>query len=300
MRTKLLTVVFAAALVGCGPSSVLNEWDRAEINDSESLREWSYGSAPQVTLGAGLLTSAVISAADETSAGGCPVKKVDGETTTYTGDCTDADGNAWFGKATVKGANDQGSGDANYRFEDFGFSASTACDSGATSTSRVALAGTSVATADEATGGVRYSYDLRIDQTSVDTAACSPERETVAYSYSGQSVESGTRTTWNGSGRIGTESQGTVEVTTKDEVVDESVCAREAISGTTTIKGKDTTAVITYDGATDCSDLSTVTWTLDGVAMGTVNGVTCSSAAGAPVWFALLGLLGLGLKRRRS
>ncbi|MDQ3265406.1 MAG: hypothetical protein M3Y59_17405 [Myxococcota bacterium] len=299
MRTNLLTFVLGAALVGCGPSSVLNEWDRAEINDSESLKEWSQGSAPQVYLGAGLLTSAIITAAEQQSEAGCPVKKVDGETTTYTGDCTDSDGNAWFGKATLKGATSEQDGTANFRFEDFGVTGPQDCDSGATANQRLAIAGTSVATAPEA-GTLRFTYDLRIDSIAVDATACALERDTLAYSYTGQSVESGSRRTWNGSGRVGTQTQGTVEVSTQDEVMDNSVCSSEAVSGTTTLKGKDTTAVITYDGATDCSDLSTVTWTLDGVAMGTVNGVTCTSAAGAPVWFALLGLLGLGLKRRRG
>lgn len=300
MRTKLLTVVLGAALVGCGPSSVLNEWDRAEINDSESLREWSFGSAPQVYSGAGLLATAAIVAAEQASEGGCPVQKVEGETTTYTGGCTDTDGNAWLGKATVKGGTEQEEGTADYRFEDFGYSQAAACDSGATSTERFVIAGTAVATATGEAGETRFTFDLRIDETSVDSATCSPERQTMAFSYTGKSVTDGSRSTWNGSGRVGTEAQGTVEVATQDEVVDNSVCAREALSGTTTLKGKDTTAVITYDGATACSELSTVTWTLDGVAMGAVNGIACSSAAGAPLGFALLGLLGLGLKRRRS
>ena len=118
----------------------------------------------------------------------------------------------------------------------------------------------------------------------------------------GESTEG---TLFNSSGEVAVSSEGqggTVEVTTADEVVNGEVCEPEALSGTTTLTTDDHEAVITYDGATDCDEAATVTWTLDGVDQGVMEGISCASQHQTPRDFglvaALLGLVGLSRRKR--
>src|SRR5207237_7006940 len=80
-------------------------------------------------------------------------------------------------------------------------------------------------------------------------------------------------------------------------------CFSEAHSGTTTLTGGGKTAVITYDGGTDCDEEGTVTWTLDGVDQGEVAGVACTvtgvhgRASGSLLLAA--GAIAIALSRRR-
>jgi hypothetical protein len=88
-------------------------------------------------------------------------------------------------------------------------------------------------------------------------------------------------TTWNGSGSISrdgiTIGSGEVEASTVNQVRDNAACGGEPASGTTTMTSDSHTVVITYDGATDCTDKHTAKWTKDGEDMGSIEGITCSS-----------------------
>ncbi len=93
-------------------------------------------------------------------------------------------------------------------------------------------------------------------------------------------------------------SAGTATVTTVEERINGGLCGTEALSGTTTFDAANGLAVITYDGETDCDPESTATWTLDGVDMGTLRGVSCSTgpATGLVLW--LPAMLFAGFRRR--
>lgn len=287
-------------LTGCSESAVMDSWGRASIADAEDAYYWHSGSAPQVYGSVGLLAAAIAQSAEASAtANGCPSREENGDTTTYQGDC-EADGASWFGKLTVVGATDvEEGGDVSYRFENFGMERTQDCESGGTVQGRSLLAGTMKLEETGETGVSRFDVDLRIEQRTVDSELCTVDGENeLAFDYTGTRAEAGNSTTWNGSGRIGEESRGAVNVRTEDEVVDSSVCSSEALSGTTTLEGRDSVAVLTYDGATDCSNDATVTWTLDGEEMGTLEGVSCTVAGGAPSWLALTALLLLRRRRR--
>jgi len=155
------------------------------------------------------------------------------------------------------------------------------------------------------TTDIQFDLDLKIEGTSL-TAECVVENRVIGIDYQGTVKgavptpdNSGMgRSTWNGKGRFGESSEGVVSVETVDEVIDRGQCLTEALSGSTTITAGHHVAVVTYDGATDCAEDSTSTWTLDGEAKGELQGVGCSAAGGLSAW-ALLALGGLGLRRRR-
>ena len=109
-------------------------------------------------------------------------------------------------------------------------------------------------------------------------------------------------------GSAGSQSSGAIGLSTDNEDFNKVTCPYEASAGSTTITGGGHTAVITYDGATDCSTSSTVTWTYDGIDRGTLFGVFCdvadlgtSSVAGAVGVAGLLaGMLGMRRLRRKN
>jgi hypothetical protein len=110
-----------------------------------------------------------------------------------------------------------------------------------------------------------------------------------------------TPTTWNGSGQVIRDGvlppTGTVDAVTDDQYFDD-VCP-EAASGTTTLQSEGHTAVITYDGATDCDDDAAALWSVDGDDRGTIEGVTCAvSTTAGPAALTPLLLLPLAFRRR--
>ena len=102
--------------------------------------------------------------------------------------------------------------------------------------------------------------------------------------------------TWNQTGHTAAQTiaaTGQMDIETKDEVTNDSICYSEAISGSTHFTTSVQTAAVHYDGGTDCSDESTVTWTLDGVDQGEISGVSCASTTrrGLPFMWLSLGLV---------
>jgi MYXO-CTERM domain-containing protein len=102
------------------------------------------------------------------------------------------------------------------------------------------------------------------------------------------------RTLWNGSGTVKRDGfiapNGEVEASTIDEVVDNDVCAGQPVSGRTTLKSGEDTAVITYDGETDCDDEKKALLTVNDEDRGYVSDINCS--VGAPAGGGRRGVLG--------
>ncbi|HEX6765983.1 MAG TPA: hypothetical protein VF103_10910, partial [Polyangiaceae bacterium] len=115
-------------------------------------------------------------------------------------------------------------------------------------------------------------------------------------------------TTWNGSGRVERDGflppTGVVNATTEDQVVDDDGCSGQPFSGTTTLRARGDTAVVTYDGATDCDDDKNARLSVNGEDRGLVSGINCAFAgAGRRASSGVVGAFGLAvlcvLRRRR-
>ncbi len=99
------------------------------------------------------------------------------------------------------------------------------------------------------------------------------------------------------------EHEGIAMVSTQNEHTNSDICQSEALEGSTTFTTDTQEAIITYDGRIDCDPASTVTWTLDGMDQGTLEGVGCAIGQRTapkpwlPIIFALVALV---LVRRRT
>ena len=237
--------------------------------------------------------SVLFGAALEQGDGVCPMRSETDGVITYTGDCTDGDGDVWVGSAKVTRT-----GENSGRIEYFGLGRTGPqdCGEGGSATATQLFTGSVVI---EESGA--FTAEMEGEGTDVDDETCAVSDFEFRLEYEGlQNEVSQSVTAWSGSGRFADSRRGKVSATTTDEIVDDQGCDHEAESGTTTMEAGGHTAVITYDGAVDCDPESTVTWTLDGNAMGELVGVQCGPAvvAGAiPV--GLAGLVVLGLRRRR-
>jgi len=219
---------------------------------------------------------------------GCPRVTDDGTTAGIVGDCSEASGTQWIGSAEVVRSSN---GERQVTLTGFG----EFDDPGM----RSATTGTVVR---RQPGPTSYQFDVDL---------VTRGGMTTTIQYTGQ-IEGGydTATVWNGSGTVSRDGMvtpvGTIHVTTQGEVVDNSICSGQPVSGQTTIFGGTQTAVVTYDGATDCDADAAGSWSLDGVPRGRITGLTCAtrqvggggrSCAG----LALLGAIGLiGSLRRRA
>lgn len=112
-------------------------------------------------------------------------------------------------------------------------------------------------------------------------------------------------TFWNGQGEVERDGvvapAGRVTATTVDQVRFDSTCPGESLSGQTTVADSAHTAVITYDGETDCDEEHTAQWAFDGADQGPITGISCaaSSGRGSPLPFAIF-LIALSRQNRRS
>jgi hypothetical protein len=206
----------------------------------------------------------------------CPETSDDGTTLTISGGCTDGSDREWTGEATVTRDGD----DRTLVLDGFNGNDGT------------------VNRRQTAPSMHEFDADLVIGGVTTIT-------------YSG-TVEGdyGVPTLWNGSGRVEREGYfsptGTVEATTADQVVDDDLCSGQPVSGSTTLFAEGDTAVITYDGATDCDPEENAKLSVNGKDRGLIAGINCAVSnpgmgrSGAPCSFLLLSLLVFGLRRARA
>ena len=204
----------------------------------------------------------------------CPVVEDDGTTWTASGDCTASDGEEFTGTVTIvrDGASRSLTFDA-FQGNDGSFEL------------REVEAG-------------RYEFDADLDIGGF-----------TFIEYMG-SVQGGydQRTLWNGSGTVKRDGffapNGEVEASTIDEVVDNDICAGQPVSGRTTLESGEDTAVITYDGETDCDDEKKAILTVNDEDRGFVSDINCSlrqrPGGGAGGLAIALIVLGLGVVRVRA
>ncbi len=264
--------------------------DLAPMNLSEDIAFAFSASTPWMMF-ITLSPQGMLGAAPE---GDCPVVTSTNTGAVTQGDCTAEDGTVWYGTATTSGF--------KTTYEGFGVSTATECADGGTNTAIYDGVVTMIPTQ---SGGIQFEADLLVHSYGVEDDCTLFDRE-LGVAYTGNSEYSGEdedtdgqpdNQTFNGSGLFGMSDAGQVHGTTDNELINSIVCDFEAASGSTTLTAGGQTAVITYDGATDCSEEATVTWTLDGVDQGELSGVSCSTSGGLALGWALPAL---ALLRRRT
>ena len=203
----------------------------------------------------------------------CPVLSDDGTTFTATGDCQDSDGHDWKGKATLTRDGD----DRSLSLSNF-----------------------------EGDKGTFTLHQVKPELHEFEAHLQLGGVTTIDYSGSVQG-DYGIKSTWNGSGHVKREGffapTGAVDATTIDEVVDDAVCRGQPASGTTTLKEGGDTAVVSYDGDSDCDSDQKAQVSVNGVDRGLVDGISCAVRASGAVRgsnaFALSLVLSLVLLRLR-
>jgi hypothetical protein len=190
----------------------------------------------------------------------CPVTGDNGVTATITGGCTDSEGKRFEGSMRITRVD--GPRDLDLSYTDYGSGEGDIVRTSGTASVRQ-------------TGTDLYAYEANLV---VDGGA------TVDITYSGTvSGDYGQATLWNGTGtitRTGFPPEGTAAVETVDQLVDDSVCSGQSVSGETTIEVDGHTIVITYDGESDCDEANAARWSLDGKDQGLVEGITCAVTPG--------------------
>jgi hypothetical protein len=248
-KRVLLTSALSAVLVGCGGDDQLDE--------AENVRIWmTTASALAVYANA----SEELRVADGRATfpdPACPVTSDDGTVLTITGGCTDDSGTTYAGGATIERSGD----DVKLTLSGYG----SASDQGDLVKRRGTVTRTLVSDA-------FHSFDANL-------VVEGGMRTTITYRGS-VSGDYDTRTVWSGHGRISRDGMvaptGTVEATTENEVVDDSVCSGQPLAGRTTIETEDQNAVVFYDGERDCDMAQRAHFRVDGEERGTLTGITCS------------------------
>jgi uncharacterized protein (TIGR03382 family) len=296
MRSYPYVLAFSFA-IGCGGGGGGGSGALDDLDDSpgaeEDMRVWiESASAPAIYAQAIMPTVA----AGITGDTACPVVVESDTSVTYDGGCTDMNGNEWIGHAESNGSQTSGSGTIVY--DGFGFVGDSEDCPGMRTTTL--WHGTITQTASQTGTSITFSIDMRMDIDGPAEGTCEPLVGVMGIDYSGSMTQDGEANIFSGSGRIGTSEHGVISVSTDDELVDDTVCGDEAASGQTTLSASGHTAVVTYDGATDCDPESTITWTYDGTDMGEMTGVACNAGgSGSGASLVLIGLALFGVSRRR-
>lgn len=311
MRHYLLSMMLASAcLAGCGEgddddeeepqeSSILDSYPPLQLSPG-NVAAFATASAPNMFM-VGIVLLAVPGLENDPL---CPKVTETATEATYEGGCTTMDGTRVVGKAVVR---QTAEGQGTIQYLGWGMGETEPCqgvnvDSMVTYTGLMTYGKTGV-------GAANFDLEIELSATGADPDSCATLTTTAGYDYAGSFAGSETvegnidlesATTWNGSGQVGNAIYGKLSTSTQNEVVDNTVCETEAASGTTTLRSGADTAVITYDGASNCSMDSTVQWSLNGAPQGELTGVRCSASGGPtrPSWLGLLLALGLVLRRR--
>ena len=268
-------------------------------DDAVSAKKWASASAPQLYLLA-YTPVAVADARLQLSGETCPAKTVSGDTTTYTGGCTDMDAKPWTGTATQTGAPT-----GTITYTDFGGTGSDTCNN-VEYPSTFKYNGTITASATQPSS---VEIEVIAEVTGPDeNNNCVTHTGTFAIDYT-LTLRKGTHdadgdgdtddTYWSGSGRYGNSIDGAVDAVTTEEKLEDELCQDEALAGDTTATSNGHAYKFTYDGATDCDPESTVHWAYDGTDRGEISGVSCAAGGSPGSALVLVVAVGAVVRRRR-
>jgi hypothetical protein len=218
----------------------------------------------------------------------CPVVEDDGAGhLVATGGCTDTSGVVWTGTLDYLATKTS----VLATLTGFGFSFEGECYG-----SPITLQQTIDGTIALDYGGGVLAYDLQGVWPHANILTCEITDANFIMDYDLQFQSVGKESLYSGSGRYADDVYGRVDVQTIGQL--EDTCFTEADSGVTLLTTSEHQVAITYDGAIDCDDPGTATWSLDGAPQGEILGVECSSTPGAAGWLALAPLAAL-IRRRR-
>lgn len=272
---RLVTTLVIGCLAGCGGDP---------LSETKHVAGWATSASALGVFAIGYESIGFAEGQFQFPDPACPTPDNNGTTTTILiGGCTASNDITWTGAATVTRP---AQNTLTVTFSDFG---------------NDALGG------ETRTNGTMSVTEMAPDlhAFSVDVDRTGGLESEVVYTGTVRGGFQGA-TTWNGSGTIHrsgiTINSGEVEATTVDQVRDTTVCGGEPLSGTTTLVSNEHTIVITYDGATDCTDKHTAKWTRDGDDMGSLEGITCAAGRSSAGGFALvlLALVWTCRTRRRA
>lgn len=288
MHSTLSTFVRTVSLVGCALAAGCGSSNDNSLDDQDNVRLWAT-TASAVGVYSNAYGPIAFADGKETYDPTCPTTTDDGTTVTITGGCTDPSDNAWVGTATVVRSAD-GSRDLTLD----GFGKYPASDNPASITGSVNL---------QSLGAAQYRFVADYVHRGGMTTDITYDG-TIDGTYDAP-------TTWNGSGHVTRSGKlpptGAIDATTVDEVVDDATCSGQPASGSTTIQRGPQTAVVTYDGATDCDASQNARWSVDGQDRGLIDGITCSleggvgqvTGSGAAAALAALALCAAGRRKGR-
>ncbi len=274
-RTTLLLAVFLSA-VGCKEDKEFEPV--SPFATDEDIQVWATNASAFAVYSHAYEAIGVADGALSFADPACPETSDDGTVLTITGGCTDANDEEWSGQATVT----RDGGDHELVMDGY---------NGNDGTMLVRLVAPAMREfdADMLIGGV----------TAIEYTG------TIGGDYMGPTL-------WNGSGTVERTGYfrptGVVDAMTVDQLVDDDTCSGQPVSGTTTLHGRGDTAVITYDGATDCDPDQNARVSVNGKDRGLVAGINCSVAnvgatasgvSGHVFAFAAFAALAAFVRRRR-
>lgn len=295
-----LVLILAALATGCSTGaaiSIIDDMPEADLTDRESVEMIGGIGSPVAVYALGEAYSGVDLLDDEVYDPGCARvsdNRDDNGVGTVDMGFEDCEGHAdeyMDGAISITVAAD---GSVKSVMDDVTSTLVEYCDDGTEIPSTVRWSGTW-----ELDASGSFHLDLVLEAQVVDYESCEVTNHEIAIDYSGK--QEGSLDDWDatasGSGEIGWLPYGKAKVETRDEVID-GTCPYEALSGTTTLRSGGHEATIHFDGDTDCNGGES-RWSLDGEDQGAI-GVTCSSTTSSAGLVGLaLGVLAVGLRRRR-
>jgi hypothetical protein len=278
-RIALAALTALVALPGCANENDLAnvEHVRTWANNASALAVWAHFNKPL----------AVAEGVETYADPACPVVTDDGTTLSIAGNgCTTATGLTHLGSATVVR---NAAGGRTITLS--GIGEQSGDETAARATGSVVIVAVSATT---------HTFDADfVNEGGITTT----------FDYAGRvdGTYTSAETLWNGSGTVSRDGlvapNGTVEAATVDQRRNTSVCGGQSLTGSTSLMAGGQTAVITYDGATDCDEDEDAEWSLDGAPQGSISGIACAVRPGMrapmPLFAALIPLLFVLRRARR-
>jgi len=274
LSSRLLPLALCLALPWLGACAKDDFKASAPFANVEDVKTWATSASAVGVYSHADRPIAVADGQDMYEDATCPAITDDGTTLTITGDCVDDMGHDWKGEVTVVRDGD----DRSLTFKKF-----------------------------EGDDGTFTLHSVKAGLHEFEAHLVGGGVTTIDYMGSVQG-DYGVATTWNGSGHVKRQGfispNGAVDASTLDEVVDDATCSGQPASGSTTLESGSDTAVITYDGASDCDSKQNAQLTVNDEDKGLIDGITCSlGACGAPGGSSVAGvallLAAFGLRLRR-
>ena len=224
------------------------------FDDTGDVQTWALAASPSNMYARALGPISIARGWTTLADPSCPTTFWDGQYSyrlNIVGGCSESGGRQWVGSVSVS-ADYLG---ANVTFDSFGNFAGTE--------PRALLSGKIALLYTRRDPHVFKAHFVELG----DTAATFHFEGEVEASFDGPSL-------WNGTGRVERDGpvdpSGQIIIQTIDELIDDSVCPGQPLSGQQKLESEGQVAIIDYDGATDCDAAQTAQLAVDGEARGAI------------------------------